>query len=85
MQPTSAGLQPPSPPPVSVLQPPPEAPPAPDNAVEVPKLSMPPGEMVKVVEEVAHSVSQNEALVQQLQQVRALTWFQQGRKFTWSS
>ncbi|XP_070699111.1 BRD4-interacting chromatin-remodeling complex-associated protein [Pempheris klunzingeri] len=68
VQPTSAGLQSSSPPVVTVLQPPPEPPVAPDPAVEIPKLLMPPADMTQVVEEVTHSMSQNEAFIQHLQQ-----------------
>ncbi|XP_076605529.1 BRD4-interacting chromatin-remodeling complex-associated protein isoform X1 [Chaetodon auriga] len=72
VQPTSAGLQSSSPPVVTVLQPPPEPPLAPDPAVEIPKLLMAPTDMTQVVEEVTHSMSQNEAFMQHLQQ-QALT------------
>ncbi|XP_044023443.1 BRD4-interacting chromatin-remodeling complex-associated protein isoform X2 [Siniperca chuatsi] len=68
VQSTSAGLQSSSPPVVTVLQPPPEPPLAPDPAVEIPKLLMPPADMTQVVEEVTHSMSQNEAFMQHLQQ-----------------
>ncbi|XP_028252004.1 BRD4-interacting chromatin-remodeling complex-associated protein [Parambassis ranga] len=68
VQPTSAGLQSSSPPVVTVLQPPPEPPLAPDPAVEMPKLLMPQVEMTQVVEEVTHSMSQNQAFMQHLQQ-----------------
>ncbi|TKS87153.1 BRD4-interacting chromatin-remodeling complex-associated protein [Collichthys lucidus] len=71
VQHTSAGLQSSSPPVVTVLQPPPpppEPPLAPDPAVEIPKLLMPPADMTQVVEEVTHSMSQNEAFMQHLQQ-----------------
>ncbi|XP_035529537.1 BRD4-interacting chromatin-remodeling complex-associated protein [Morone saxatilis] len=68
VQPTSAGLQSSSPPVVTVLQPPPEPPLVPDPAVEIPKLLMPPADMTQVVEEVTHSMSQNEAFMQHLQQ-----------------
>ncbi|TDG99154.1 hypothetical protein EPR50_G00208430 [Perca flavescens] len=68
VQPTSAGLQSSSPPVVTVLQPPPEPPLAPDPAVEIPKLLLPPADMTQVVEEVTHSLSQNEAFMQHLQQ-----------------
>lgn len=71
VQPTAAGLQSSSPPVVTVLQPPPEPPLAPDPAVEMPKLLMPPADMTQVVEEVTHSMSQNQAFMQHLQQVRA--------------
>ncbi|XP_026007705.1 BRD4-interacting chromatin-remodeling complex-associated protein isoform X2 [Astatotilapia calliptera] len=64
---TSAGLQSSSPPVVTVLQPPPEAPLAPDPA-EMPKLLLPPSDMTQVVEEVTHSMSQNQAFMQHLQQ-----------------
>lgn len=70
VQPTSAGLRATSPPVVTVLQPHPEPPLAPDPAVEMPKLLMPPADMTQVVEEVAHSLSQNQAFMQHLQQVR---------------
>lgn len=78
VQPTSAGLQPSPPSSVSVLQPPPEAALVPDAAVEAPKLLMPPGEMAKAVEEMAHSISQTEAFVQHLQQVGAFPTCSQG-------
>ncbi|XP_049453099.1 BRD4-interacting chromatin-remodeling complex-associated protein [Epinephelus fuscoguttatus] len=68
VQPTSAGLQSSSPPVVTVLQPPPEPPLAPDPAVEIPKLLMPPADMTQVMEEVTQSMSQNEAFMQHLQQ-----------------
>ncbi|XP_045918203.1 BRD4-interacting chromatin-remodeling complex-associated protein [Micropterus dolomieu] len=68
VQPTSSGLQSSSPPVVTVLQPPPEPPLVPDPAVEIPKLLMPPADMTQVVEEVTHSMSQNEAFMQHLQQ-----------------
>ncbi|XP_039993641.1 BRD4-interacting chromatin-remodeling complex-associated protein [Xiphias gladius] len=68
VQPTSAGLRATSPPVVTVLQPHPEPPLAPDPAVEMPKLLMPPADMTQVVEEVAHSLSQNQAFMQHLQQ-----------------
>ncbi|KAK9533953.1 hypothetical protein VZT92_009038 [Zoarces viviparus] len=68
VQPTSAGLQSSPPPVVTILQPPPEPPLAPDPAVEIPKLLMPPADMTQVVEEVTHSMSQNEAFMQHLQQ-----------------
>lgn len=68
VQPPSAGLQSSSPPVVTVLQPPPEPPP-----VEIPKLLMPPADMTQVVEDVTHSMSQNEAFMHHLQQVRAST------------
>lgn len=72
VQPTPpAGLQASPPPPVvTVLQPPPEPPLAPDPAVEIPKLLMPSADMSQVVEEVAHSMSQNPSFIQHLQQVR---------------
>ncbi|XP_042356550.1 BRD4-interacting chromatin-remodeling complex-associated protein [Plectropomus leopardus] len=68
VQSASAGLQSSSPPVVTVLQPPPEPPLAPDPAVEIPKLLMPPADMTQVVEEVTQSMSQNEAFMQHLQQ-----------------
>ncbi|XP_026163563.1 BRD4-interacting chromatin-remodeling complex-associated protein [Mastacembelus armatus] len=68
VQPTSTGLQATSPPVVTVLQPPPEPPLAPDPAVEMPKLLIPPADMTQVVEEVTHSMSQNQAFMQHLQQ-----------------
>lgn len=71
----SAGLQPSPPAPASLLQPRPEAALVPDPAVDVPKLLMPPGEMAKAVEEMSHSISQTEAFVQHLQQVRAFMSF----------
>lgn len=71
VQPTTAGLQSSSPPVVTVLQPPPEPSLAPDPAVEMPKLLMPPADMTQVVEEVTQSISQNQAFMQHLQQVRA--------------
>lgn len=73
VQPTSARLQASPPSSVSILQPPPDAAPVPDAAVEVPKLLVPPGEMAKVVEEMSHSIGNTEAFMQHLQQVRALT------------
>lgn len=66
MQPPSAGLQTSPPPVVTVLQPPTEPPPA----MEIPKLLMPPADMSQTEEEVTHSLSQNEAFMQHLQQVR---------------
>lgn len=75
LQALSAGLQPSPPAPVSILQPPPEAALVPDPVVDVPKLLMPPGEMAKVVEEMSHSISQTEAFMQHLQQVRAFMSF----------
>lgn len=70
VQPSSAGLQASSPPVVAVcLQPPPEPTLAPDPAVEMPKLLMPPADMTQVVEEATHSMSQNQAFMQHLQQV----------------
>lgn len=70
VQSTPAGLQPSSSPPVvTVLQPAPEQPLVPDPAVEVPKLLIPPADMTQVVEEATHSLSQNEAFMQHLQQV----------------
>lgn len=72
VQPTAAGLQSSSSPPVvTVLQPPPEPAPTPELVVEMPKLLMPPADMTQVVEEVTHSLSQNQAFMQHLQQVRA--------------
>ncbi|XP_068436309.1 BRD4-interacting chromatin-remodeling complex-associated protein isoform X2 [Clinocottus analis] len=68
VQPAPAGLQSSSPPAVTVLQPPPEPPVAPEPAVEIPKLLMPPADMTQVVEAVTHSLSQNEAFMQHLQQ-----------------
>nr|XP_019966473.1 PREDICTED: glioma tumor suppressor candidate region gene 1 protein-like [Paralichthys olivaceus] len=68
VQPPSAGLQASSPPVVTVLQPPPEPPLAPNPAAEMPKLLMPPADMTQVVEEVAQSMSQNQAFMQHLQQ-----------------
>nr|XP_020459805.1 glioma tumor suppressor candidate region gene 1 protein-like [Monopterus albus] len=68
VQPTSAGLQASSPPVLTVLQPPPEPPLAPDPTVEMPKLLMPPADLTQVVEEVTHSMSQNQAFMQHLQQ-----------------
>ncbi|XP_034381503.1 BRD4-interacting chromatin-remodeling complex-associated protein [Cyclopterus lumpus] len=71
VQPTPAGLQSSSPPAVTVLQPPPEPPEPPldpEPAVEIPKLLMAPSVMTQVVEEVTHSMSQNEAFMQHLQQ-----------------
>ncbi|XP_032366975.1 BRD4-interacting chromatin-remodeling complex-associated protein [Etheostoma spectabile] len=68
VQPTTAGLQSSSPPVVTVLQPSPEPPLAPDPAVEIPKLALSPADMTRVVEEVTHSLSQNEAFMQHLQQ-----------------
>ncbi|XP_062296911.1 BRD4-interacting chromatin-remodeling complex-associated protein [Scomber scombrus] len=68
VQPTAAGLQSSSPPVVTVLQPPPEPPLAPDPVVEMPKLLMPPADITQVVEEVTHSMSQNQAFMQHLQQ-----------------
>ncbi|XP_076002744.1 BRD4-interacting chromatin-remodeling complex-associated protein [Genypterus blacodes] len=68
VQPTAAGLQSSSPPVVTVLQPPPDPPLAPDPAVEMPKLLMPPADMTQVGEEVTHSMSQNQAFMQELQQ-----------------
>ncbi|XP_074548197.1 BRD4-interacting chromatin-remodeling complex-associated protein isoform X2 [Halichoeres trimaculatus] len=64
VQPPSAGLQTSPPPVVTVLQPPPEPPPA----VEIPKLLMPPADMSQTEEEATHSLSQNEAFMQHLQQ-----------------
>lgn len=72
---TSAGLEASSPPVVTVLQPPPEPPLAPEPAVEIPKLLMPPADVTQVVEEVTRSLSQNEAFMQHLQQVRQFCWF----------
>lgn len=69
-QPTSAGLQPSSPPSVSILQPPPEAALVRDHAVEVPQPLVPQAEMAQAVEEVTHPISQSEAFLQHLQQVR---------------
>ncbi|XP_035466523.1 BRD4-interacting chromatin-remodeling complex-associated protein [Scophthalmus maximus] len=69
VQPAPAGLQAPSPPVVTLLQPPPEQPPpAPPPAAEMPKLLMPPADMTQVVEEVARSMGQNQAFMQRLQQ-----------------
>ncbi|XP_059209733.1 BRD4-interacting chromatin-remodeling complex-associated protein [Centropristis striata] len=68
VQPTSAGLQSSSPPVVTVLQPPPEPPLAPDPPVEIPKLLMPPADMTQAVEEATQSMNQNEAFMQHLQQ-----------------
>lgn len=68
VQPSSAGLQSSPPPVVTVLQPPPEPPLAPDPAVEMPKLLMPPADMTQAVEEATHSMSQNQAFMQHLQQ-----------------
>ncbi|XP_068573705.1 BRD4-interacting chromatin-remodeling complex-associated protein isoform X2 [Cebidichthys violaceus] len=68
VQPASAGLQSSPPPVITVLQPPPEPPLAPDPAAEIPKLLMPPADMTQAVEEVTHSMSQNEAFMQHLQQ-----------------
>ncbi|XP_069567844.1 BRD4-interacting chromatin-remodeling complex-associated protein [Brachyistius frenatus] len=68
VQPTSARLPSSSPPVVTVLQPPPEPPLAPDPAVEMPKLLMPPADMTQVVEEVTQSMGQNQAFMQHLQQ-----------------
>lgn len=72
VQPSSAGHQPSSPPSVSVLQSPPEAPLGRDRPVDVPKPLMPPAKTAKAVEALTHSISQNEAFLQHLQQVRAL-------------
>uniref|UniRef100_UPI0037E72CE4 BRD4-interacting chromatin-remodeling complex-associated protein n=1 Tax=Semicossyphus pulcher TaxID=241346 RepID=UPI0037E72CE4 len=68
VQQPSAGLQSSHPPVVTVLQPPPEPPLVPDPAVEIPKLLMPPADMNQAVEEATHSLSQNEAFMQHLQQ-----------------
>ncbi|XP_071375783.1 BRD4-interacting chromatin-remodeling complex-associated protein [Centroberyx affinis] len=68
VQPAAAGLQSPSPPVVTVLQPPPEPPLVPDPVVELPKLLMPPADLTQVVEEVTHSLTQNQAFMQHLQQ-----------------
>ncbi|XP_042244810.1 BRD4-interacting chromatin-remodeling complex-associated protein [Thunnus maccoyii] len=68
VQPTAARLQSSSPPVVTVLQAPPEQPLAPDPAVEMPKLLIPPADMTQVVEEVTHSMNQNQAFMQHLQQ-----------------
>ncbi|XP_034432805.1 BRD4-interacting chromatin-remodeling complex-associated protein isoform X1 [Hippoglossus hippoglossus] len=68
VQAPSAGPQAPSPPVITVLQPPPEPPLAPNPAAEMPKLLMPPADMTQVVEEVAQSMSQNQAFMQHLQQ-----------------
>ncbi|XP_033844585.1 BRD4-interacting chromatin-remodeling complex-associated protein [Periophthalmus magnuspinnatus] len=69
VQPT--GLQSSTPPVVTILQPPPDPPLAPDPAVDLPKLLMAPAEISQVVEEVTQ-LSQNQAFMQQLQQ-QALT------------
>ncbi|CAB1449633.1 unnamed protein product [Pleuronectes platessa] len=66
--PPTPGPQTPSPPVVPVLQPPPEPPLAPNPAAEMPKLLMPSADMTHVVEEVAQSMSQNQAFMQHLQQ-----------------
>ncbi|XP_041827710.1 BRD4-interacting chromatin-remodeling complex-associated protein isoform X2 [Melanotaenia boesemani] len=68
VQPTSAGLQSSPPPVVTVLQAPAEPPLTPDPAVEMPKLLMPPADLNQTVEEVTHSMSQNQAFMQHLQQ-----------------
>nr|XP_046268459.1 BRD4-interacting chromatin-remodeling complex-associated protein [Scatophagus argus] len=68
VQPTSAGLQSSTPPVVTVLQAPLEPSLAPDPAVELPKLLMPPADMTQVVEEATHAMGQNEAFMQHLQQ-----------------
>ncbi|XP_028293674.1 BRD4-interacting chromatin-remodeling complex-associated protein isoform X2 [Gouania willdenowi] len=68
MQPTSAGLQSSSPPVVTVLQPPAEPPPVPDPALEMSKLLIPIADSTQPVEEVSHSVSQNQAFMSNLQQ-----------------
>ncbi|TNM96039.1 hypothetical protein fugu_017122, partial [Takifugu bimaculatus] len=73
VQPSSAGHQPSSPPSVSVLQSPPEAPLGRDRPAEVPKPLMPPAKTAKVVEEATHSISQNEAFLQHLQQQTGLS------------
>nr|XP_040055830.1 BRD4-interacting chromatin-remodeling complex-associated protein isoform X2 [Gasterosteus aculeatus aculeatus] len=57
-----------SPPVIRVARAPPDPPLAPEPAVEIPKLLMPPAETTPVVEEVTHSMSQNEAFMQHLQQ-----------------
>ncbi|XP_067337052.1 BRD4-interacting chromatin-remodeling complex-associated protein isoform X2 [Channa argus] len=68
VQPTSARLPATSPPVVTVLQPPPEPSLAQDPAVEMPKLLMPPTDITQAVEEASHSMSQNQAFMQHLQQ-----------------
>lgn len=65
MQPSSAGLQASPPPVVAVLRPPHEPPLALDAALE-----MPPADMSQAVEEVTRSMSQNQAFMQHLQQVK---------------
>ncbi|KAM3870939.1 BRD4-interacting chromatin-remodeling complex-associated protein [Diretmus argenteus] len=67
-QPYGHVLQSSSPPVVTVLQPPQDPPLIPDPAAELPKLLMPPADMTQVVEEVAHSMTQNPAFMQHLQQ-----------------
>ncbi|KAM9354084.1 BRD4-interacting chromatin-remodeling complex-associated protein [Pholidichthys leucotaenia] len=67
VQPTSAGLQS-SPPVVTVLQPPPPEPQAAPDPTDIPKLLVPSTDMVHVVEEMTHSMSQNQAYSQQMQQ-----------------
>ncbi|KAM4543293.1 BRD4-interacting chromatin-remodeling complex-associated protein isoform 1-T2 [Odontesthes bonariensis] len=68
VQPTSAGLQSPPPPAVTVLQPSPEPPLVPDPAAEMPKLLMPPADLSQVVEEVTQTMNQDQAFMQHLQQ-----------------
>ncbi|XP_072222086.1 BRD4-interacting chromatin-remodeling complex-associated protein isoform X2 [Leuresthes tenuis] len=68
VQPTSAGLQSPPPPPVTVLQPSPEPPLVSDPAAEMPKLLMPPADLSQVVEEVTQTMNPNHAFMQHLQQ-----------------
>ncbi|XP_034015828.1 BRD4-interacting chromatin-remodeling complex-associated protein isoform X2 [Thalassophryne amazonica] len=67
-QPVAAGLQSASPPVVTVLQPSSEPTLAPDPAVEVPKLLIPPTNINQVVEEVNNSVTESQAFMQHLQQ-----------------
>ncbi|KAF7652074.1 hypothetical protein LDENG_00101730 [Lucifuga dentata] len=68
VQQAAAGHQTSSPSVVTVLQPPPDPPLVPDPAMEMPKLLMPPVDMNQVVEEVTHSMTQNPAFMQHLQQ-----------------
>lgn len=69
VQSAPAGLQASTPPVVAVIHPPPESALAPDPAVDMPKLLMAPNEISQVVQEVTQ-LSQNQAFMQQLQQVR---------------
>ncbi|XP_056151421.1 BRD4-interacting chromatin-remodeling complex-associated protein [Lampris incognitus] len=68
MQPTAAGLRSPSPPVLTVPQPPSEPPLVPDPAAELPKLLVPQADLTQAMEEGTHPVAQNQDFMHLQQQ-----------------